>query len=118
MTDFRMTEQAYLLLLALADGRQHGYGLVATVRELSGGSMQLGAGTLYGNLDRMLAAGLVALDGEEVVDGRARRYYRLTPDGLRAVRARTQALAELAARAQRTLGRARFLTPEALGGQA
>ena len=54
-----MTEQAYLLLLALADGRQHGYGLVGAVRELSGGSVQLGAGTLYGNLDRMLAAGLI-----------------------------------------------------------
>ena len=113
-----MTEQAYLLLLALADGRQHGYGLVGAVRELSGGSVQLGAGTLYGHLDRMLAAGLIDLDGEEVVDGRARRYYRLTPDGLRAVRARTQELAALAARAQRALGGARFLGPEALGGNA
>lgn len=113
-----MTEPAYLLLVALADGRQHGYGLVGAVREISGGSVQLGAGTLYGNLDRMLAAGLVDLDGEEVVGGRARRYYRLTPDGLRAVRARTQQLAELAARAQRTLGGTGFLAPGALGGQA
>ena len=116
-----MTEQAYLLLLALAEGRQHGYGLVGAVRELSGGSVQLGAGTLYGNLDRMLAAGLVALDGEEVVGGRARRYYRLTPDGLRAVRARTQQLAELAARARRALGdvsSAGATGPVVLGGTA
>lgn len=104
MTSFRMTQQAYLLLLALADGRQHGYGLAGRVREISDGDVSLGAGTLYGNLERLLGAGLVADDGEEIADGRARRYYRLTDDGLRAARAETLRLAELAARGRAALG--------------
>jgi DNA-binding PadR family transcriptional regulator len=47
---------------------------------LSDGATKLGAGTLYGLLDRMCDAGLVEASGEEVVDGRLRRYYRLTDE--------------------------------------
>jgi DNA-binding PadR family transcriptional regulator len=36
---------------------------------------------LYGAIDRLVAAGLVEVDHEEVVDSRLRRYYRLTPEG-------------------------------------
>jgi PadR family transcriptional regulator PadR len=39
-------------------------------------------GTLYAALDRLEGEGLVESDGDEVVDGRLRRYYRLTDDGL------------------------------------
>lgn len=107
----RMTEQVYLVLLALADGPRHGYAIVQEVEALSGGAMRLGAGTLYGLLDRMLTAGLVAPRGEEVVDGRLRRYYGLTDDGGAAVAAETQRLHALARRAQvRLAGR------PALGG--
>ena len=52
---FRMTEQAYLVLLALADGPRHGYGVVQAVVTLSDGRVRLGAGTLYGVLDRRRA---------------------------------------------------------------
>ena len=47
--------------------------------------MRLTAGTLYGALDRMAARGLVEIDGEETVEGRLRRYYRLTDGGRDAV---------------------------------
>ena len=53
----RLTEQAYLVLLALADRPRHGYGVVQEVRDLSGGAVRLGAGTLYGILDRLVGAG-------------------------------------------------------------
>lgn len=96
---FRMTQQAHLILLALENGRQHGYAMISQVAELSAGAVRLGAGALYGNLDRLLGAGLIAADGEEIVDGRARRYYRITDDGVRVARAETARLAELAARA-------------------
>ena len=43
--------------------------------------MRLTAGTLYGALDRLAAEGLVEDDREEVVNGRRRRYYRLTARG-------------------------------------
>ncbi|QDP76976.1 helix-turn-helix transcriptional regulator [Cellulosimicrobium cellulans] len=100
-----MTEQAYLVLLALSGEPLHGYAVIRSVRDLSGGRTRLGAGTLYGNLDRLVAAGLVEPTGEEVVDGRLRRYYRATDDGRRAARAETLRLAELAERARRSLSR-------------
>ena len=43
--------------------------------------MRLRAGTLYATLDRLAGEGLVEVVGEEVVDGRARRYYQLTASG-------------------------------------
>jgi len=41
----------------------------------------LRAGTLYGALDRLVEQELIAIDRQEVVDGRLRRYYRLTDAG-------------------------------------
>jgi DNA-binding PadR family transcriptional regulator len=76
-----MQEATFMILTALADGSQHGYGIIGEVTEISGGRVQLRAGTLYTALDRLRADGLVDVDGEEVVEGRLRRYYRLTPEG-------------------------------------
>jgi DNA-binding PadR family transcriptional regulator len=99
----RMTEQTYLVLLALAAEPRHGYGIVQEVRALSGDRVRLGAGTLYGVLDRLVEARYAEASGEVVVDGRLRRYYRLTDDGLSALAAETDRVAELARRAQRVL---------------
>ena len=100
-----MTEQAYLVLLSLAEHPRHGYAIVQEVLALSGGDVRLGAGTLYGLLDRLGGAGLIEEAGEEVVDGRLRRYYRLTEHGSAAASAETARLAELARRARRVLNR-------------
>lgn len=105
MADYRPTHQAYLVLLALADGPRHGYGIVQEVLALSGGDVRLGAGTLYGVLDRLGVAGLVEDAGEEVVDGRLRRYYRLTADGGAAAAAETARLSALTSRARAVLRR-------------
>jgi DNA-binding PadR family transcriptional regulator len=107
----RLTEQAYLVLLALADGPRHGYGVVQEVRALSGGSVRLGAGTLYGILDRAVTAGYAEASGEVVVDGRLRRYYRLTPEGRAALTTETARLTALARRADRLLGGVARPTP-------
>ena len=66
----------------------HGYGVIQEVAALSDGRVTLRPGTLYGALDRLVEQGLVAADREEVVDGRLRRYYRLTDDGRRRARGR------------------------------
>ena len=100
---FRMTEQAYYVLLALAEEPRHGYGVVQAVKALSDDELRLGAGTLYGILDRLVEAGYAEASGEVVVDGRLRRYYRLTPDGYAALSAETARLADLAAVARRVL---------------
>ncbi len=76
-----MQEATFLILTALADGSQHGYGIITEVREISGGQVQLRAGTLYTALERLRADGLIEVDREEIVGNRLRRYYRLTPEG-------------------------------------
>jgi DNA-binding PadR family transcriptional regulator len=88
-----MQEATFMILTALADGAQHGYGIITDVREISGGRVRLRAGTLYTALDRLRADELIGVDREQVVDGRLRRYYRLTPAG-------TELLADEAARLQ------------------
>jgi DNA-binding PadR family transcriptional regulator len=94
-----MQEATFLILTALAEGSQHGYGIISEVAEISGERVQLRAGTLYTALDRLRADGLIEMDREEVVDNRLRRYYRLTPEGgrrLGAEAARLQANATAA----------------------
>jgi DNA-binding PadR family transcriptional regulator len=81
MNERPLQEPTFLLLTALAGGPQHGYGIMTDVERISGGRVKLRAGTLYAALDRVVAEGLVEADREEVVDGRLRRYYRLTPLG-------------------------------------
>jgi DNA-binding PadR family transcriptional regulator len=94
-----MQEATFLILTALAAGSQHGYGIILDVGHISGGRVRLRAGTLYTALDRLRADQLIAIDREEIVDGRLRRYYRLTPAGsalLAAEAARLQANAAAA----------------------
>jgi len=69
-----MQEATFMILTALANGSQHGYGIIADVRDISGGQVRLRAGTLYTALDRLRADELIAVDRQEVVDGRLRRY--------------------------------------------
>jgi DNA-binding PadR family transcriptional regulator len=78
-----MQEATFMILTALANGSQHGYGILTDVAEISGGRVRLRAGTLYTALDRLRVDGLIEVDREEDVDGRLRRYYRLTPTGTR-----------------------------------
>lgn len=79
-----------MILTALAGGPLHGYGLIAEVDRLSDGRVSLRPGTLYGALDRLADDGHVTADREEIVDGRLRRYYRLTTGGEAALRAETE----------------------------
>ena len=94
-----MQEATFLILTALAARSQHGYGIITDVKQISGGRVRLRAGTLYTALERLRADGLIAVDREEVVENRLRRYYRLTPEGsdlLAAEAARLQANATTA----------------------
>jgi DNA-binding PadR family transcriptional regulator len=48
------------ILLALAGGNLHGYGIIKEVARNSDGHYRLGPGTLYDNLKKLISAGLVA----------------------------------------------------------
>jgi DNA-binding PadR family transcriptional regulator len=91
-----LTSPVFHILLALADEERHGYGIMQDVAQQTDGALQLGPGTLYGCLKRMLAAGLIEETGERPdveLDDERRRYYRMTALGKRAVRAEAQRLA-------------------------
>src|SRR5690348_2480807 len=98
-----LREPTFLILAALARAPLHGYGLITEVAELSGGALELRPGTLYGALDRLSDDGLVALDRQEIVDGRVRKYYRLTERGDAALQAETERLRRTVEAATRRL---------------
>jgi len=97
-----LTPAVFHIMVALADGEAHGYGIMQDVQRVTGGEMKLGPGTLYRSIQRMLIDGLIeeleiALDDE--ADDDRRRYYRLTAKGMavaRAEAARLDALVEAA----------------------
>lgn len=103
-----LTPPVFHILLALADEERHGYGIMQDVAWQTNGALQLGPGTLYGCLKRMLAAGLVEESDERPdpkMDDERRRYYRMTGLGRRVVRAEAERLADAvsAAKSRRLL---------------
>lgn len=69
-----------LVLAVLADGPAHGYGVIARLRERSGGEFDLAEGTLYPALHRLESEGQVTATWAEV-QGRRRKIYRVTKSG-------------------------------------
>jgi DNA-binding PadR family transcriptional regulator len=100
-----MREPTYFTLAALLEGPLHGYAIAKRAERLSDGRVRPAAGTLYAALDRLLEQGLIEVSGEEVVRGRARRYYRITEAGGEAVRAEAGRLHEAAAVVRRMSAR-------------
>lgn len=103
MASPEMREPTYLILTALGAGPTHGYALLQAVAELSGGRVQLKAGTLYAALDRLTSEGLITESGTQTVQGRVRRYYDLTPDGTQQLATVTRQLQANTAAATRVL---------------
>jgi DNA-binding PadR family transcriptional regulator len=96
-----LTPAVFHILLALYGRERHGYDIMQQVKEDSQGQVKMGPGTLYGSLDRMIAAGLVVEGNRQ--DPR-RIYYKLTALGQAALRAESDRLSALAATARRQLG--------------
>lgn len=92
------------ILLALAESDLHGYGIMQSVKRQSGGSFRLGPGTLYANLDRLLASGLVSETERKLKNGETRREYRLTANGERVLRSEIRRLRQMVNVARTRLG--------------
>lgn len=103
-----LTPVAFEILLALADGEQHGYSVMREVERRSAGAVTLHPGTLYRALARLLESGLIEeLDErpEPEHDDERRRYYQLTALGIAVARAEAERLAGqlMAARSRKLL---------------
>ncbi len=93
-----LTPAVFHILLALAGGSKHGYGIMKTVEEITRGKVTMGPGTLYGTIKRMLKAGLIEESGEQPdadLDVERRRYYRLTPFGKQVLKAESERIDDL-----------------------
>jgi DNA-binding PadR family transcriptional regulator len=113
-----LTPAVFNILLALADGEKHGYGIMLEVEANTKGQVLMGPGTLYGSIKRMLQAGLIEESDErvdpETDDPRRRSYYRLTGLGRRALRMEAERLAS-----QIKVARAKnIFSPDFSGGEA
>jgi DNA-binding PadR family transcriptional regulator len=98
-----LTPAVFHILLALFGKERHGYDIMQQVKEDSEDAVKMGPGTLYGSLDRMIAAGLVAKGNTQ--DPR-RIYYKLTTLGQNTLRAETERLSRVSLVARRQLGSA------------
>ena len=98
-----LTPAVFHILLALFGKERHGYDIMQQVKADSKDAVKMGPGTLYGSLDRMIEAGLVAKSNTQ--DPR-RIYYKLTELGQATLRAESERLSRLARVARRQLGAA------------
>jgi DNA-binding PadR family transcriptional regulator len=79
-----LSPAALHVLLALAGGELHGYGIMLEAGRQSDGQYKLGPGTLYDNLRKLLAQGIVEESRKQAsTEDSRRRYYRLTGLGRR-----------------------------------
>jgi len=98
-----LSPAVFHILLALTDEERHGYGIMQEIERRTHGGVQLGPGTLYGAIKRLLANGLIDEVDErpdpELNDER-RRYYRLTDFGVGVLSAEAARLDEMVRQAR------------------
>ena len=104
-----LTPAVFNILLALADGEKHGYGIMQEVETNTKGQVLMGPGTLYGSIKRMLQADLIEESDERAdpeMDDQRRKYYKLTNLGRRVLNMEAERLASqvMIARAKNVLG--------------
>ena len=105
-----LTPAVFHILLALAPGERHGYGILKDVLEQTSGEVRLGPGTLYGTLQRLMALGWVEETAPKSASAdERRRYYRLARPGKRALEAEVERMESLVrtARSHRIVPRLR-----------
>jgi DNA-binding PadR family transcriptional regulator len=93
-----LTPAVFHILLALAGGERHGYGIMQEIAQYTEGKLHLGAGTLYRSIKHMLDAGLIVETDERsdpTVNNERRRYYRLTNFGKEVAQAEIERLTHL-----------------------
>jgi DNA-binding PadR family transcriptional regulator len=97
-----LTPAVFHILLALSEGKKHGYAIMQDIRDITDGGMEIGPGTLYGSIKRMLRANLIEeTHAPEDDDDPRRRYYQLTGLGKHVLAAEARRLDQLVQIAKR-----------------
>jgi DNA-binding PadR family transcriptional regulator len=98
-----LTPAALHVLLSLAEGERHGYGIKLDVEERTSGALSLGPGTLYEAIHRMVSAGWIEPSRRrrpEAKGDERRKYYRLTREGRARLRDELERLRDIVDYAQ------------------
>jgi len=79
-----LREPTFFILLSISSEKKHGYAILQEVKELSGGSLILSNGTLYGALVRLQDQGLIerVSSDQPQTSGKPRKAYQITKIGL------------------------------------
>ncbi len=102
------------VLKLLASREMYGYELVEALNARSEGVLAMGQSTLYPLLYNLESKGLIQADWRTADSGRERKYYRLTGDGKKKLKADTEQWSRLAS-AMAALG---VLEPRTIGATA
>jgi DNA-binding PadR family transcriptional regulator len=110
LADLPLTPASLHVLLSLAEGKRHGYGIKLDIEERTDGGLRLGPGTLYEAIHRMVGDGWLeeAEGSDEPRRGKPRKYYRLTAPGRERLAGELTRLRDIV-----DYARARDLLPEA-----
>jgi PadR family transcriptional regulator PadR len=79
-----------LILKALALGEMHGLGMSRRIEQMTRGTFQVKAGSLFPALHRMEEAGWLASSWGESENNRRAKFYRLTKAGQKQLQAETE----------------------------
>ena len=81
-----MSESYFYILLCLAKGENHGYGIMQMTESLSDGDVKIGSGTMYGATSNMMKKGWIREIMSDEPGQERRRLYQLTDTGREALR--------------------------------
>ena len=99
-TNSPLTPAVFHILFALSTKERHGYGIMKQVESDSQGKVNMGPGTLYGSIGRMIEAGLIREGNKKIdpeMDDERRVYYKTTGLGKKTLAAELQRYREVVA---------------------
>lgn len=95
--------RSFAILSALVDQPRHGYSILKQMEALFPAARRPAIATMYAALERLSSEGLVKIVSEEIVDGRARRTFALTPSGRSGLQAEAERMASDASTVRKQL---------------
>ncbi len=102
-TPIRLTPVFFHILLSVVAASRHGYAIMQDVQQRTGGAVQLGPGSLYWAIKRLVDAKLLEATGAPAKEADSRRrYYRLTQFGRKTLRQEVRVLADIVGYAEST----------------
>ncbi len=95
-----LSESYYYILLCLAKGANHGYGIMQMTEKLSAGDVKIGSGTMYGATSNMMKKGWIREIISDEPGIERRRLYQLTESGREILRTEIERLRRMLANAE------------------